>query len=112
MKTWCYWNLHKNCVSFKRGSSGRVSHANSIVLQDVDFHVLRRGREKVIKERKKNVHSFVRGTPVQFDPLSDNWKQAYYNPYVTETWQDKETGNELNSASFAFIKDKQVWYIP
>lgn len=113
MKLWCYWNLHKNCVSYKWGSNGTVSHANSMLLADVDFHVLQSGRRKVVEQRKKNVHSFVRGVDIPFLlEVNDEWRKAYYNPYKTETWIDFETGNELKTAQLAFIKDKQVMYIP
>lgn len=122
MKTWCYWNLHKACVSYKLGSNGYVSHSSHVVLNDVRFHVLATGRERVLKEKSKNVHSFVIGDLVKAHPVdargrvtedtfvNSGFRKAYYNPYKTETWVDAETGNVLENASQAIIQDKQVWY--
>lgn len=117
MKTWCYWNLHKDCVSYKLGSGGRVSHAAEIWLTDVQFHVLESGRQKVLQEKRKNVHSFVLGNVLEALPTSigSDWsmfgyRRAYYNPYKTDKWVDFETGNVLTTAATAVIVDKTVWY--
>ena len=117
MKTWCYWKLHKECVSYKLGSSGRVSHTAEIWLTDVKFHVLERGRQKVLREKRKNVHSFVIGQVLTTLPNSvrTDWsllgfRKAYYNPYKTDKWIDAETGEVLLRASRAIISNKTVWY--
>ena len=117
MKTWCYWNLHKECVSYKLGSSGRVSHAAEIWLTDVQFHVLERGRQQVLREKRKNVHSFVIGNVLEALPstLHADWesfgyRKAYYNPYKTDKWIDAETGDVIEKATTAIIANKTVWY--
>lgn len=119
MKTWCYWNLHKQCVSYKLGSGGRVSHATSVVLDRVEFRVQPAGRKKVLEEKRKNVHSFVLGRLVKAVPLATfnvqhleriGYRKAYYNPYKTDVWIDAETGHELTHAAHAVIQDRQVWY--
>ena len=55
-----YRNLHKNCWSVRQGGKVKV-HTSYICLQDVKFIVQPAGREKVLKEKKKNVHAFVKG---------------------------------------------------
>lgn len=66
-----YRNLHKNCFSVRK--NGRVvKHIpddQGLTLVDVKFAVQPAGRAKVLRERKKNVHAFVRGT-VAADPLT------------------------------------------
>lgn len=126
MKTWCYWNLHKQCVSYKLGSSGRVHHAASVVLDQVKFHVQPAGRKRVIEEQRKNVHSFVLGGLIRAVPVSahesellvpsveslteSGYRKAYYNPYKTDVWIDALTGDELTHAWRAVVQNKQVWY--
>lgn len=122
MKSWCYWNLNKNCVSFKLGSGGRVSHATTVTLSDVKFHVLETGRQKVLKERCKNVHSYLIGNLDSWVPLGEEseptsferlgFRQAYYNPYTTPQWVDWETKSVLHVAKNAVVVNKTVWYTP
>ena len=55
-----YRNLHKNCWSVQQG--GRVVfHAISLVLRDFTTVVRKAGRERLLRERKKNVHAFLKG---------------------------------------------------
>lgn len=117
MQTWCYWNLHKECVSYKLGSNGAVSHAGEIWLKNVKFHVLESGRQKVLQEKRKNVHSFIIGDVITAldSPLDSEWglfgfRKAYYNPYTTDKWVDFETGDPLTRAYSAVIANKTVWY--
>lgn len=70
-----YWNLHKNCWSVRsKLKSGRrvvVGHLSDLWMTDVQFVVSEAGRQRVLRERKKNVHAFARGLiPIQVYPLS------------------------------------------
>lgn len=60
-----YRNLHKNCWSVKAlngPNRGRtVLHANFVAVLDTDFYVSQKGRERVLREKKKNVHAGVFG---------------------------------------------------
>ena len=60
--TWVevYWNLHKLCWSVRR--QGKViAHADYVSLRDCKLVVQPAGRQKVLAEKCKNVHAFVRG---------------------------------------------------
>jgi hypothetical protein len=83
-----YWNLNKDVFSVRsreRDSYGRViAHVRQVNLSDVTFVVSEAGRQRVLRNRRKNVHAFMRGTwsssPVPADvPLS-------YNPYTGATF--------------------------
>lgn len=55
-----YRNLRHNCLSIRR--QGIVlGHAQAVQLQNVRFVVQPAGRQKVLRERQKNVHAFARG---------------------------------------------------
>ena len=83
-----YWNLHKNCFSVQDRKTGRViKHTNYIRLKDVKFNVRKGGHQKVLQEKRKNVHAFVEGTVVrllscEFD--DDDLLLVRYNPYVAD----------------------------
>lgn len=80
-------------------------------MRDCDFIVQPAGRAKVIREKKKNVHAFVRGylyldnTHIQLFC----WDDIYYNPYKADTFVDFED-KPVHSADFVDlnIKDKQT----
>ena len=61
MRVEVYWNLHKKCYSVRH--KGKViDHVPYVVLRDVKWVVQPAGRRRVLRERKKNVHAFARGT--------------------------------------------------
>lgn len=81
MKVEIYYNLHKHCLSV-RHKGLVVRHADEIVLDNVKFVVSQAGRRRVLEEKRKNVHAFVRGevsTSNDFD--SDYGVVVKYNPY-------------------------------
>ena len=53
-----YKNLHKDCWSVKQHGlvKAHIPKNHSIGLWDCYFHVDVKGREKVLREKKKNVH--------------------------------------------------------
>lgn len=60
MQVKVYWNLHKNIFSIQHNGIV-IGYAQNIVLRDVKFKVSQAGREKVLREKRKNVHAFVVG---------------------------------------------------
>ena len=65
MKVQVYRNLHNGLISIQDLSTGLVlGHADAIDLKHADFIVREAGRQRVIKEKRKNVHAFVRGEVV------------------------------------------------
>ena len=61
MRVEVYWNIRKKCYSVRH--KGKViAHVPYVVLKDVRWVVQPAGRRRVLRERKKNVHAFARGT--------------------------------------------------
>ena len=64
-----YRNLNRNCWSVldfdpKSENYNRViDHVTELSLEEVTLVVQKAGREKVLKEKRKNVHAFVQGSP-------------------------------------------------
>ena len=104
-----YRNLHKNCWSIRDRETGRVwGHSQQYVVDHGTFVVQPAGRERVLKEKKKNVHAFVRGTSAGL-PIGagaayfwgeyDQWRSKFtrpvtYNPYTAAHFIDKD-GNPV-----------------
>lgn len=77
-----YRNLHKKCWSVKQGVVR--FHCHKIFLKNVKFLVNERLRQKVVAERRKNVHAFVYGeliAPLSHFPTDYSTNGVYYNPY-------------------------------
>ena len=92
-----YRNLHKDCFSVKCMKTGKViAHVKDITLSFVTFPVSQAGRNRVLKERRKNVHAFVQGIVDTFTVLSE--KRICYNPYKKDHFFYCSNGKEIKSA--------------
>lgn len=96
MKVYVYRNLHKDCWSVKAlegEHKGRVIyHAQNVTLSDCTFKVSKAGRERVLRERRKNVHAGVVGQLGRINvPLSymPQMTAVTYNPYKYESFVRK-----------------------
>ena len=114
MKIDVYYNLHKHCLSVKDRSTGRIAkHADKVLVWNPSFVVQKAGRKKVLEEKRKNVHAFIRG---EEDDLS-NWKETIdklhgvkvtYNPYKYSTFVDRETEQPIHGATLALVNGRDV----
>jgi len=106
-----YWNLHKNCFSVRSCKTGRViAHTKAVDIKDAKFVVRQAGRRKVLQEKKKNVHAFVRGylAPMGF-PLAEIGQHGYatYNPYKYDSFVDTATKESLDVVKFVSLYTNQ-----
>jgi len=84
-----YRNLHRKCLSVKQGGLVKC-HVENVVLKDATFVVSEKGRERVRKEKQKNVHAYVKGTVVDArdtDHLPSFWDDVHYNPYECDHFE-------------------------
>jgi hypothetical protein len=65
MRVEAYYNLKTKTPSVRAlegNDKGRViSHPTLVAIRDASFVVQEDGRQRVIREKQKNVHAFVRG---------------------------------------------------
>ncbi len=114
MNTRVYYNLHKRTLSIQQkqiNPSGNlvwkvVRYSDYIHLKDAKFKVSESGRQRVIKEKKKNVHAYVVGT--EGDGSNGDTK-VFYNPYKHATFVD-ENQNPVHSASEVLIVGNKAGY--
>jgi hypothetical protein len=100
-----YWNLHRSCWSVRRAGGRVLYHARAVTLDDVTWVVQPAGRARVLREGRKNVHAFARGTLTRVTPVGDApffapleglitrprawskvWRGVSYNPYKQATF--------------------------
>ncbi len=90
-----------------------VVHATHITLQGVTFKVREASRLKVIREKRKNVHAFVRGWLCDSNLIRASNKAfgladdecfrhvpVSYNPYKAGYFYDKSTSLPVDSSDF------------
>ena len=106
MKVFVYFNLHRKCFSVKalEGiNKGRViKHANFVALENVTFKVSEAGRQRVLKEQRKNVHAGVVGTLVDSMYTVGN-QSVTYNPYKGSNFTLRGTDTPILAAPSAAL---------
>tara|TARA_R110000764_G_scaffold110791_1_gene197477 strand:+ start:261 stop:686 length:426 start_codon:yes stop_codon:yes gene_type:complete len=109
-----YFNLHKRLFSVRDRRNGKVfAHAKTLTLFDAKFVVQPAGRAKVLREKKKNVHAFVRSDSTTHIDVGHEiyWdfslKKVKYNPYEGNTFTDEEGNPVYESAMVLLGLDKQ-----
>lgn len=103
-RVFVYWNLHKKCWSIKSTEGkyrGRVvAHSDTVVLGGCKFKVSEAGRQRVLRERRKNVHAGVEGILVSTTNNNGMWDYVgygvpvSYNPYKGPSFYEKLSGRE------------------
>ena len=116
-----YFNLHRKCWSvqtYRPGLGWRVAeHLHELTLHDVRFKVSAAGRNRVLREGKKNVHSYAigkLGAPIDheacaFVPMD----RITYNPYVADHFYWKESARPVENpvGTVAFTAGKEVYAV-
>jgi hypothetical protein len=109
MKVFVYFNLHKKCFSIKAlegAMKGRVvAHRDNVLLFHTTFKVSQAGRERVLREKRKNVHAGVCGTwhdrdndNVTLSSVKETGELVTYNPYKYTTFVYKEDESTADTA--------------
>lgn len=116
MKVQVYFNLHKKLWSIKalEGSAKGlvIGHANNVVLTNVKPKVSEAGRQRVLKEKKKNVHAGLVGELIFKDipmVLSEDAEEITYNPYRYNTFVYSNNEKEYSGSEFAYMSNKKVY---
>lgn len=115
MRVEVYKNLRKNCWSIRDLSTGRVvAHQTAVTISDARFVVRPSGRARVLAEKQKNVHAFVRGEWVSgsdmtlFDFTTDPngktlMRRVSYNPYKYPYFYNVGTEEAVRSSSLVHL---------
>ena len=107
-----YRNLHKKCWSVKQDGLVKA-HSQLLAMHSCTFKVSQAGRNRVLKEKRKNVHAGVHG-------YLENWQMGEwidshptarpvtYNPYKYKNFVDTDTKQMVDYAIAVRLEPKQV----
>lgn len=114
MRVFVYFNLHKLLWSVRAldgPNKGRViQHALEVHLVDCQFRVSEAGRQRVLRERRKNVHAGVVGRlaeAVLMDPAAT--QRVTYNPYKFATFVRVDTLEPVRQAARVHLTAGQAF---
>tara|TARA_R100001126_G_scaffold96951_1_gene69853 strand:+ start:544 stop:912 length:369 start_codon:yes stop_codon:yes gene_type:complete len=104
-----YYNLHKNVFSIRH--KGKViAWGNRVTIEDPEYIVREKGRQKVLEEGRKNVHAFVRGTLSDIDIFNQECllmpREVTYNPYKYNSFVDGSTYKPVKKSKWARLIKK------
>jgi len=108
MKVRVYFNLHKKLLSVQtkvNGSWKVIKHVSDINLSDVRFKVSEAGRQRVLREKRKNVHAFIEGMEVD-QQINQSAQKVTYNPYKYEKFTNGE--KYVDKAEYAVIMGRTI----
>jgi hypothetical protein len=116
MRVYVYFNLHKKVFSVRAlegENKGRVvAHVNRILIDRPVFVVSEAGRQRVLREQKKNVHAGVRGIWTAWVDGIEAWDHltpVTYNPYLYSSFVEKSTLAPVHKATFAVLDNKRIF---
>ena len=111
-----YRNLQTGLWSVRQGGIVRC-HIDQVWLSRVTYHVSEAGRQRVIRDRRKNVHAFMRGRVLTAGAVSNlaneigrscgvPERDIAYNPYKCDQfmcYSDEAQCRPILESGFAFL---------
>ena len=110
MKVRVYFNLRKKKLSVQIKMNGAwkvVSHLETAYLENVEFKVSEAGRQRVLKNKRKNVHAYVCGTLIDHLPAYGKFHSARYNPYELEKFQCQN--KNIDKSDYAILNGSKLF---
>ena len=102
MRIRVYRNLRRKCYSIQ--ADGRViDYAPTLWLQNVTFLVSEGGRERALREGRRNVHAYAVGEVCEDPGISAQGSEVRYNPFRWRTFVDARTHKPIRSAAFVYL---------
>jgi hypothetical protein len=106
-----YRNLHRKCFSVQaknaKGNWIVMAHLNDLVLVAARFRVSECGRQRVIRDKAKNVHAFVYGRveslQVGIIPFPLDNHGVSYNPYKAPTFVSSLDGQSVKESNRVYF---------
>lgn len=110
MRVFVYFNLHRKVWSVRAlegPDKGRVvARSPHVLLTEASGKVSEAGRQRVLRERKKNVHAGLVGNLVSLDrraALEGSGAQITYNPYKYDSFVHADTKSRFEGSGYAYL---------
>jgi hypothetical protein len=107
-----YWNLHKTIWSIRDAKTRLIiAHKSQLSLIDASFKVSEAGRQRVLRERRKNVHAYIEGLLEDVDcSVAATLRRVRYDPYKYNYFMVDEHP-VFYASSVIFNEDRSVWIL-
>lgn len=102
-----YYNIRKRTFSV-RYKGKVVCHTDSIYIDSPTFKVNDAGRQRVIRDKRKNVHAYVVGVVCKPREIQ-NLAQVSYNPYENASFVYKWLGLPIRNAQIAHLINGKIF---
>jgi len=102
MKVKVYKNLNNGRWSVRH--KGKViGHLEQVMLRDCVFHVGESSRQRVIRNRCREVHAWVTGELIELPVQVVRWRGITYNPYRSGSFTYRDNGQAISGASLVYF---------
>ena len=109
-------NWKRDCYNIMR--DGRVlASAKQVRLTAVEFLVRESGRQRMLRQGRRNVHAYAIGRLVDYTHPGDlrdldklAGRAVFYNPYRCSTFVDDESGCSVTHAAQAHLDEGGITY--
>lgn len=109
-----YKNLNReDCFSIMDKKSKLVlGYAPSVRLSSVKYIVGESARQRVLRDKRRNVHAFCEGYIVSTgEAIPEGTATSYYNPYHTPLFISEESKQPLHESKIAHCQGNRVYYL-
>lgn len=111
MTLFVYRNLHLNTYSLRDTKTRLVvEHADYLILKDTKFKVSEAGRQRVLREKRKNVHAGIVGE--RCSKIPENYKAVFrvtYDPYRYDSFINCFTFEPVYEANYVELTPRGVY---
>ena len=109
-------NWKHDCYSIMQHGK-LLASAKQVRLADVEFRVRESGRQRMLRNQRKNVHAFASGELLDYVHPDESrnlekleGRGVFYNPYEFSTFVDNETQSPVKTANVAHFDEDGVIY--
>lgn len=112
MKIRVYYNVRKDKLSVQQKVNGKwkvTRHEDTVLLKDATFKVSESGRQRVLRDKQKNVHAFIEGEECPLIPVNCLYRDVVtYNPHRDKTFVAAYYGKPVDAAKYVRIVGKAI----
>ena len=109
-------NWKRDCYTILQHGRPKAS-AKQVCLADVEFLVRESGRNKMLREKRRNVHAYAVGRLIDYTHPDDDrviekihGRAVAYYPYRAAAFVDVETNAPVSAAGVVHFDENGVFY--